>query len=118
MFNNSITPQHLVDFGFIPEFVGRLPVISELKELDKNDLINITKNTDNSLVKQYQQLLAIDGIELVVEDQALSEMADVVIEMKTGARGLKSIFEKVLADLMFNAPNLEKNKKSCINFYL
>lgn len=107
-FNNSITPQHLIEFGFIPEFVGRLPVITELKELSKDDLMNIIKGPENSLIKQYTQLLSLDNISLQVQDNALSEMADVVLEMKTGARGLKSIFEKVLADVMFNAPNYSK----------
>lgn len=109
-FDNSITPQHLVDFGFIPEFVGRIPVIAELNELEKNDLISIAKEPENSLVKQYTELLGMDGVSLVVEDNALSEMADIVLEMKTGARGLKSLFEKVLANTMFKAPSMQKGQ--------
>lgn len=114
-FNNSITPQHLIEFGFIPEFVGRLPVLTELKELSREDLVRIIKEPENSLIRQYSQLLSLDGLELVVKETAMGEMADVVLEMKTGARGLKSVFEKVLAQTMFDAPSIGKGKKVVIN---
>lgn len=104
-FQSSITQDTLIEFGFIPEFVGRVPVVCELSQLTKDDIIHIIKEPKNSILKQYTTLLKTDNIDLIVEDQAVEEMASIVLEMKTGARGLKSIFEKVLENTMFNAPD-------------
>ncbi len=109
-FEHEIAAHHLVEFGFIPEFIGRLPVICELQELKKEELIKIIYEPKNSVLKQYSSLLALDSIELSVTEAAMLEMADVVIQMKTGARGLKSIFEKVLSGVMFDAPDMGVNK--------
>ncbi len=103
--NSEVTPQDLVKFGLIPELVGRLPVITALKGLDRDTLISIMTEPKNSIIKQYQTLFKMDGITLEFEDAALSRVADMAIERKTGARGLRSIIEKTLKDVMFDAPS-------------
>ena len=106
----DVQPEDLVKFGFIPEFIGRLPVVSSLAELSRDDLVNILKNTKNSLIKQYQKLLALDGAELTFTDEAIEEIAQRAIDMGTGARALRSIMEKIMLDIMYNLPT-SKNKK-------
>ncbi len=103
--NLAVTPHDLVKFGMIPELVGRLPVITTLKGLDKATLVRIMTEPKNSLVKQYQTLFALDNVELVFEKGALDAIADLAIERKTGARGLRAIVENMLTDLMFTAPS-------------
>ena len=104
----QILPQDLLKFGMIPEFIGRLPVIATLKELDKEALIKITTEPKNALVKQYKKLLKMDDVELEFEREALEAIVDKAIERKTGARGLRSIIEDIMRDIMFDIPSNEK----------
>ena len=101
----ELLPQDLLKFGLIPEFIGRLPIVATLKDLDRNALIQILVEPKNSLVKQYQKLFEIDGVELVFEQQALEAIVDKAIERKTGARGLRSIIEERMRDIMFEIPS-------------
>ena len=107
---DDLEPEDLVKFGLIPEFVGRLPVISNLHELDENALVRILKEPKNALVNQYKHLFDIDNVELNFRDEALVEIAKKAIKRKTGARGLRSIMEELLMETMFELPNnnLEK----------
>ncbi len=108
------THQDLVKFGMIPELVGRLPVITALKGMDKETLIRIMTEPKNSVIKQYKALFALDGVELIFDDSALAKIADKTIENKTGARGLRSIIEGVLQNLMFETPSDSSVKKITI----
>ena len=101
------THQDLVKFGLIPELVGRLPVITSLDAMDKDTLVRIMTEPKNSIIKQYQALFALDGINLNFEKQALEKIAELTIKNKTGARGLRSIIESTLQDLMFEMPTNE-----------
>jgi ATP-dependent Clp protease ATP-binding subunit ClpX len=107
---DDLQPEDLVKFGLIPEFVGRLPVISTLHELDEEALVRILKEPKNALVNQYSYLFDIDDVELSFRDEALKEIAKQAIKRKIGARGLRSIMEDILMDTMFDLPNdnLEK----------
>ena len=107
---DDLEPEDLVKFGLIPEFVGRLPVISNLHELDENALVRILKETKNALVKQYKHLFEIDDVELTFRDEALKEIAKQAINRKTGARGLRSIMEELLMETMFELPNEDLDK--------
>ncbi|MBR3133923.1 MAG: ATP-dependent Clp protease ATP-binding subunit ClpX [Clostridia bacterium] len=111
----QLQPQDLLKFGLIPEFVGRLPIIATLQELDRNALIEIMTKPKNSLVKQYKKLLGIDGVELDFEEDALEAMVDKAIERKTGARGLRSIMEETMRDVMYEVPSNPKIVKCTIN---
>ena len=106
----DLEPEDLVKYGLIPEFVGRLPVISTLQELDEEALVRILKEPKNALVNQYKHLFDIDGVELSFRDEALTEIAKQAIKRKTGARGLRSIMEDLLMDTMFGLPNNELEK--------
>ena len=110
----QILPQDLLKFGMIPEFIGRLPIIASLKELDKEALIKITTEPKNALVKQYKKLLQMDDVELIFEPEALDAIVDKAIERKTGARGLRSIIEEIMRDIMFDIPSNEKIEKCII----
>ncbi len=110
---DELLPQDLLKFGLIPEFVGRMPIIATLKELDKNALIEIITKPKNALVKQYKKLLKIDDVELEFEDEALETIVDKAIERKTGARGLRSIIEEIMRDIMFDIPS-NPNIEKCI----
>ncbi|MBE6750610.1 MAG: ATP-dependent Clp protease ATP-binding subunit ClpX [Ruminococcaceae bacterium] len=112
--STKATHQDLVKFGLIPELVGRMPVITALKGMDKETLIRIMTEPKNSIVKQYKTLFEMDNIELEFEDSALGKIAELTIERKTGARGLRSIIEGVLGEYMFSAPSDEKIKKITI----
>ncbi|MDY0069946.1 MAG: ATP-dependent Clp protease ATP-binding subunit ClpX [Porticoccaceae bacterium] len=101
----SIEPEDLVRYGLIPEFVGRLPVIATLEELDREALVNILVEPKNSLIKQYGALFEMEGVELDVRRDALEAIADKALARKTGARGLRSILENVLLDTMFDIPS-------------
>lgn len=101
----TATHQDLVKFGMIPELVGRLPVITALKGMDKETLVRIMTEPKNSIIKQYQALFKMDNIDLKFDDGALRKIADLTIERKTGARGLRSIIEGVLQPLMFSSPS-------------
>ena len=110
----QILPQDLLKFGMIPEFIGRLPIIASLKELDKEALIKITTEPKNALVKQYKKLLQMDDVELIFEPEALEAIVDKAIERKTGARGLRSIIEEIMRDIMFDIPSNKKIEKCII----
>ena len=98
-----IEPEDLVEFGMIPEFVGRMPVVVGLKNLDEKDLVEILVGPKNALCKQYVKMLAIDGVELSFDEDAKSEMARIAATRGTGARGLRAIMEEVMMDLMYDA---------------
>ncbi|MBR3869179.1 MAG: ATP-dependent Clp protease ATP-binding subunit ClpX [Clostridia bacterium] len=104
---SQATPHDIIKFGLIPELVGRVPVIAPLKNLDLESLVRILKEPKNSIVKQYVQLFAMDNVELVFADDALEAVAEMALEKKTGARGLRSIIEKSLLDIMFSVPSDE-----------
>lgn len=103
-------PEDMREFGLIPEFVGRFPIISHVNKLTEENLYTILKGPKNSLVKQYTQLLAMDNTNLIVEDDALREIAKIAFSLETGARGLRAIFENVMEDIMYEAPKNKKNK--------
>jgi ATP-dependent Clp protease ATP-binding subunit ClpX len=107
----DVRPEDLVKFGLIPEFTGRLPVITTMNDLTEDDLVRVLTEPRNSLVKQYQKLLAMDGVELVFEDEALRELARTALERKTGARGLRAEMERLMTDVMYEAPGNSKMKK-------
>jgi len=109
----DIQPQDLLKFGLIPEFIGRLSVNVTLDNLDKEALVKILTEPKNALVKQYQKLLEYDGVELQFEKSAIESIAEKAIERKTGARGLRSIMEETMSDIMFNAPS-DNNLKKCV----
>lgn len=110
----KVVPQDLVKFGIVPELVGRLPIITVLDELDENALVKILTEPKNALIKQYKKLFEYDDIELVVEDDALIEIAKKTIAQKTGARGLRAIVENILMNVMFDAPSREDVSKVII----
>ncbi len=107
---DHLEPEDLVKYGLIPEFVGRLPVISSLHELDEDALVRILKEPKNALVNQYKHLFEIDNVELTFRDEALKEIAKQAIKRKTGARGLRSIMEDILMETMFGLPNQDLEK--------
>ena len=106
----ALEPEDLVKFGLIPEFVGRLPVISTLHELDEEALVRILQEPKNALVNQYKYLFDIDDVELDFRTEALLEIAKKALQRKTGARGLRSIMEELLMDTMFELPNIDLEK--------
>ena len=107
---DTLEPEDLVKFGLIPEFVGRLPVISTLHELDEDALVRILQEPKNALVNQYKYLFNIDDVELDFRKEALIEIAKKALQRKTGARGLRSILEELLMDTMFELPNIDLEK--------
>lgn len=109
----QVLPQDLVKFGLIPELVGRVPVTVSLNMLDKDALVDILTKPKNALVKQYQKLLEIDGVELMFDESALQEIAEISLKRKTGARGLRAIMENVMMDIMYQAPS-DETLKSCM----
>lgn len=112
--NETITPNDLIEFGLIPEFVGRLPVVIELENLDEKTLIDILTTPKNSLISQYKTIFKLDGIDLEFDENALKQIAQKALELKMGARGLRSILEVSMLDIMFNLPS-QKNTKIVIN---
>ena len=109
----GLTPQDLMKYGMTPEFVGRLPVCVTIDELDEDALVRILTEPKNCLVKQYQKLMALDGVDLEFEPEALREIAKIAMRKNTGARGLRAIVENVMEDVMFNIPS-EENVRKCI----
>ena len=101
----EVLPQDLVRFGLIPEFIGRVPVVVTLDGLDRNTLIRILKEPKNALIRQYQKLFSFDGVDLEFEDGAVEAIADMAVERKTGARGLRSIMERTMMDDMYTIPS-------------
>ena len=108
-------PEDLVKYGLIPEFVGRLPMIATLDELDLDALVRIIEEPKNSLTKQYSKLFEMEGVEIQFRDDALRAVARKAKERKTGARGLRSIMEAVLLDTMYKIPSLEAVSKVIID---
>lgn len=100
----QVEPEDLIKYGLIPEFVGRLPIAASLAELTEDDLVRILVEPKNSMVRQYQKLLAMEGINLSFADSALKELAHIAMKRKTGARGLRSILERMMLEVMFEAP--------------
>jgi len=111
---SKVLPEDLLKFGLIPEFIGRLPVIASLEQLDEDALIEILTKPKNALVKQYQKMLQLDNVELEFEEGALNEIAKKAIERKTGARGLRSIIEGIMLDVMFDLPSRDDITKCII----
>ncbi|BAP85858.1 ATP-dependent protease ATP-binding subunit ClpX [Paucilactobacillus hokkaidonensis JCM 18461] len=110
-----VVPEDLLQFGLIPEFIGRLPILTALQKLDEHDLVRILTEPKNALVKQYQKLISIDNSELEFTDGALKAMAHLAIARDTGARGLRSIIEDVMRDVMFDLPSRKDVQKVIIN---
>ncbi len=111
---DEMLPQDLLKFGLIPEFVGRLPIMATLKDLDRDALIRIMTEPRNAIVKQYKKLLSMDDVELEFERDALEAIVDKAMERKTGARGLRSILEDIMRDIMFEIPSNPKIAKCTI----
>ncbi|WP_188453487.1 ATP-dependent protease ATP-binding subunit ClpX [Virgibacillus oceani] len=111
---SKVLPEDLLRYGLIPEFIGRLPVIGALEPLDEDALVEILTKPKNALVKQYEKLFQMDDVELEFEDGALVEIAKKAIERKTGARGLRSIIESIMLDVMFELPSREDIDKCVI----
>jgi len=103
----KLEPEDLLKYGLIPEFIGRLPIVATLEDLDEKSLVKILNEPKNSLVKQYQQLFKYEGVKLTFKENAISEIAKKAIKKKTGARGLRSILESILLKTMFNLPSQE-----------
>lgn len=112
---SQVRVEDLIKFGLIPEFLGRIPVIATLEELDEDMLVRVLTEPKNALIKQYQNLLAIDGIELEFTPDALREIAREAIQRKTGARGLRAIIEDIMLDVMYEAPSNKTLKKVVID---
>ncbi|MCR5482594.1 MAG: ATP-dependent Clp protease ATP-binding subunit ClpX [Clostridia bacterium] len=110
----KVQPEDLLKYGLIPEFIGRLPVMVTLQELSKDALVRIMTEPKNALVKQYKKLFSYDDVELEVEPEAIESIAEKAIERKTGARGLRSIFEKVMTDTMYEIPSRDDVRKCII----
>ncbi len=103
----QVRPEDLVKFGLIPEFIGRLPLIASVNKLDQAALVQILTEPRNALIKQYQKLFEIDGVELEFTDDAVEAIADKAMERGTGARGLRAIIEEVLLNVMYDVPSRE-----------
>ena len=111
----SLEPEDLIKYGLIPEFIGRMPIIATLNDLDEKSLIKILKEPKNSLIKQYQKLFEFENVELEFKEEALNEIAKKAINKKTGARGLRSILESILLKTMFELPELENVLKVTVD---
>ena len=110
---SDVKPQDLTSFGLIPEFVGRVPIVVSLHPLNEDALVNILTQPKNAIIKQYQKLIAMDGVKLTVEDGAVREIANTAIRLKTGARGLRTIIESFITSVMYKLPS-EKNIKEVV----
>jgi len=102
-----VIPEDLLRHGFIPEFIGRLPVMATLDSLDKDALVRILSEPRNALTKQYQRILAADGVELIFTDESLQAIAEEASKRKTGARALRTILEDVMLNIMYDVPSLK-----------
>jgi ATP-dependent Clp protease ATP-binding subunit ClpX len=109
----QVLPEDLVEYGLIPEFIGRLPVASVIHQLTRDDLVTILTEPRNALVKQFQRFFQFDGIELVFADDSLQAIADRALDRETGARGLRSILEETLLDVQFELPS-RRDVKKCV----
>jgi ATP-dependent Clp protease ATP-binding subunit ClpX len=108
----EVLPEDLVKYGLIPEFVGRVPIVVTLDGLNREALVRILKEPKNSLVRQYTKLLELDGVDLTFDEDALTAMAEEALARKTGARGLRSIMEKTMMDVMYRIPS-DNTIRSC-----
>ena len=115
LFLKDLEPEDLVKYGLIPEFVGRLPVVATLEELDEDALVTILTQPKNALNKQYGKLFELEGVELEIREDALVAVAHKAMDRKTGARGLRSILEKALLETMFELPSLDNVKKVTVD---
>jgi ATP-dependent Clp protease ATP-binding subunit ClpX len=111
----TVEPEDLIKFGLIPELIGRLPVIATLEELSTDALVKILIEPKNALVKQYQKLFSMEGVELEIRPAAMTAIAKRALDRKTGARGLRSILESVLLDTMYELPSMENVSKVVID---
>ena len=111
----NVEAEDLVRYGLIPEFIGRLPVVATLEELDADALVRILTEPKNALTKQYSKLFEMEGAELDFRDEALTAIAEKAMERNTGARGLRTIMEKILLDTMYDLPSLENVSKVVID---
>ena len=111
----NLEPEDLIKYGLIPEFVGRVPILATLKELDENSLVKILKEPKNSLLKQYKRLFEFENVKLIFKDEAVLEIAKKAINKKTGARGLRSIIEALLLKTMFKLPTMENVEEVVVN---
>lgn len=111
---SNLHPDDLIKFGLIPEFIGRLPIQVSLNNLEKEDLKRIITEPKNSIIRQYQTSLKLDGVDLVFEEEAIDAIAQKAVDMKTGARGLRSIVENTMVDIMFEIPSMEGKKQVVI----
>ena len=111
----NLEPEDLIKYGLIPEFVGRVPILATLKELDENSLVKILKEPKNSLLKQYKRLFEFENVKLIFKDEAVLEIAKKAINKKTGARGLRSIIEALLLKTMFKLPTMEDVEEVVVN---
>ena len=111
----QVEPEDLIKFGLIPELIGRLPVLTTLEELDEDALVNILTQPKNALVKQYQALFAMEGVQLEIQPSALRAIAKITMERKTGARGLRSVLEDVLLDTMYTLPDRKNITQVIVN---
>ena len=109
----QVLPEDLVEYGLIPEFIGRLPVISVIHQLSRDDLVSILTEPRNALVKQFARFFEFDGIDLVFADESLTAVADRALARETGARGLRSILEETLLDVQFELPS-RRDVKKCV----
>jgi ATP-dependent Clp protease ATP-binding subunit ClpX len=110
----EVTPEDLLKFGLIPEFIGRLPVLTALEELDEEALIQILTGPKNAIMKQYARLFELDGVELQVASEALTEIAQEAIKRKTGARALRAIIEQIMLEVMYEVPSKTDVKRVVI----
>ena len=111
----DVEPEDLIKYGLIPEFVGRLPVIATLEELDEDALVQILTEPKNALTKQYQKLFEMEGVELEFREDALRAIAKKALQRKTGARGLRTILENVLLDTMYDLPSMTNATKVVVD---
>ncbi len=111
----EVQPEDLIKYGLIPEFIGRLPVMTPIHELDQDSLVEILVKPKNSLIKQYQRLLDMDGVELKFTDGALVRIAEQAIKRETGARGLRAILENIMLDIMYQVPDMQNPKEVIID---
>lgn len=112
---NEVQPQDLIKFGLIPEFVGRIPITVGLHPLDETALVNILTKPKNAIVKQYKKLIGLDNVELEITDEAIYAVAKKAIELKTGARGLRTIFENLMIDTMYDLPSMPNIEKVIVD---
>ena len=105
----DVRPEDMMKYGFIPELIGRLPIVTTLEHLDESALMQVLLEPKNSLVKQYKKLFQMEGIELIFRDEALNEIIRLAMERKSGARALRSVMEGAMLDLMFNLPEYSED---------